>query len=210
MCRQRKTTLIQVLGTVRRDIFPSLSNLFRCGLVDSLVCQFCPKRGIIGAHQQLSQGLGIRTVSLVPYPSSVGSSRQHLHWHHQKQEATSNKVHHCLCSSRGEASAPAKVLGWAACNSKKLAVPGRPTGLRFHHSYRTHAKMVLMSVATKKVVLLQLTIPWEELMEEPQKRKRAWYSDLVAVCRRNGWKARCEPGEVGCGAFAGQSLHWVL
>lgn len=140
MCRQRKTTLIQVLGTVRRDIFPSLSNLFRCGLVDSLVCQFSPKRGIIGAHQQLSQGLGIRTVSLVPYPSSVGSSRHHLYWHHQKQEATSNKVHHCLCSSRGEASAPAKVLGWAACNSKKLAVPGRPTGLRFHHSYRTHAK----------------------------------------------------------------------
>lgn len=70
--------------------------------------------------------------------------------------------------------------------------------------------MVLMSVETKKVVLLQLTIPWEERMEELLKRKRAWYSDLVDVCWRKGWKARCELGEVGCRGFAGQSLHWVL
>ncbi|KAK0155844.1 Coiled-coil domain-containing protein 171 [Merluccius polli] len=35
-------------------------------------------------------------------------------------------------------------------------------------------------------------------------------ADLVAECRRNGWKARCEPIEVGCRGFAGKSLHWVL
>ena len=47
-------------------------------------------------------------------------------------------------------------------------------------------------------------------MEEAQERKRAKYADLVADCRRNGWKARCEPIEIGCRGFAGKSLHRVL
>ncbi|KAI4881121.1 hypothetical protein NFI96_020513, partial [Prochilodus magdalenae] len=42
-------------------------------------------------------------------------------------------------------------------------------------------------------------------MEEAKERKKAKYADLE--CRRNGWKARCEPIEVGCMGFAGQSLH---
>ena len=70
--------------------------------------------------------------------------------------------------------------------------------------------MVLMSMASKQVVLLELTVPGEDRMEEAQERKRAKYADLVAECRRNGWKARCEPIEVGCRGFAGKSLHRVL
>ena len=70
--------------------------------------------------------------------------------------------------------------------------------------------MVLMSGATKQVVLLELTVPWEDRMEEAQERKRAKYAELVAECRRNGWKARCEPIEVGSRGFAGQSVYRVL
>ncbi|KAL7854779.1 hypothetical protein SRHO_G00169690 [Serrasalmus rhombeus] len=70
--------------------------------------------------------------------------------------------------------------------------------------------IVLMSRATKQVVLLELTVPWEDRIEEAQVRKKAKYVDLVAECWRNGWKARYKPIEVGCWSFAGQSLYWAL
>lgn len=37
----------------------------------------------------------------------------------------------------------------------------------------------------------------------------AKYLELVEACRANGWRARCEPIEVGC-RFPGQSLHRAL
>ena len=70
--------------------------------------------------------------------------------------------------------------------------------------------MVFMSGASKQVVLLEITAPWGDRIEEAQERKRAKYADLVAECRRNGWKARCKPIEVGSRGFAGKSLHRVL
>lgn len=40
---------------------------------------------------------------------------------------------------------------------------------------------------------MELTVPWEDRLEEAQERKRAKYADLVAECQRNGWKVRYEP-----------------
>lgn len=70
--------------------------------------------------------------------------------------------------------------------------------------------MVLMSSSSKLVVLLELAVPWEDRMEEAQERKKSKYVELVAECRRNGRKARCEPIEVGCRGFIGKCLHRVL
>lgn len=70
--------------------------------------------------------------------------------------------------------------------------------------------MVLISESTKQVVLLELTVPWEDRIEEANERKRARYTDLVAECWSNGWRARCEPVEVGCRGFAGHSLQRTL
>jgi hypothetical protein len=66
--------------------------------------------------------------------------------------------------------------------------------------------IVLFSDSTKQVVLLELTVPWEERMEEANERKRAKYANLVEECRRRGWRARCVPIEVGCRGFAARSL----
>lgn len=54
--------------------------------------------------------------------------------------------------------------------------------------------------------MLELTVPWEERMEEAQKRKREKYQELVEDCRRNGWKTKCVPAEGGCRGFASYSL----
>lgn len=66
--------------------------------------------------------------------------------------------------------------------------------------------MVLVSTVSKQVVVLELTVPWEDRMEKAQESKRAKY----AKCWRNRWKACCESTEVGCSDFAGNYLHRLL
>ena len=66
--------------------------------------------------------------------------------------------------------------------------------------------IVLPSVSSRQVLLLELTFPWEDRIEEANERKRSKYQELVEQCQRGGWKARCEPIEVGCRGFAGQGV----
>ncbi len=66
--------------------------------------------------------------------------------------------------------------------------------------------MIIFSDSTKQLILLELTAPWEERMDEANERKRAKNQELVEECRRQGWQTRCEPLEVGCRGFAGRSL----
>ncbi|XDV14344.1 hypothetical protein PO909_014615 [Leuciscus waleckii] len=70
--------------------------------------------------------------------------------------------------------------------------------------------IVLVSEKTRQVVLLELTVPWEDRMEEAFERKRAKYEELAGECRSRGWRTRCNPIEVGCRGFVGQSLIRAL
>ena len=66
--------------------------------------------------------------------------------------------------------------------------------------------IVLWSPTTKSLVMIELTVPWEERIEEAYERKLAKYQELVEDCHRKGWKACCLPVEVGARGFAGQSV----
>ncbi len=66
--------------------------------------------------------------------------------------------------------------------------------------------IILVSEAAEQLILLELTVPWEERMEEAQERKREKYQELVDDCLRNGWRSRCMPVEVGSSGFASHSL----
>lgn len=57
---------------------------------------------------------------------------------------------------------------------------------------------------------MELTMPWEDHIEEANERKKAKYSELVEECRRNGWRMRCESIEVGSRGFVSQSLCRVF
>jgi hypothetical protein len=70
--------------------------------------------------------------------------------------------------------------------------------------------IVLWSKNTKQAVLIELTVPWEERIQDANERKRTKYQQLVEECRENGWKTSCYPIEVGCRGFAGQSLWQAL
>ena len=66
--------------------------------------------------------------------------------------------------------------------------------------------IVIWSRETRQVILLELTVPWEERIEEAHERKRSKYQELVEDCQSRSWKTWCLPVEVGARGFAGQSL----
>ncbi|XP_061902037.1 uncharacterized protein LOC133649222 [Entelurus aequoreus] len=197
------------------DVLPSPANLFTWGLIDAPVCQLCQKRGSLEHILSCcSKALGdgryrwrhdqvLRAIADTICMGINTSKRQH---------PTKSTI---AFVRAGEKPQPSKKtqggLLTTARDWQLLVDLGRQ--LRFPDIIATttlRPDMVLMSGTSKQVVLLELTVPWEDRMEEAQERKRAKYADLVADCRRNGWKARCEPIEVGCRGFAGKSLHRVL
>ncbi|VDI00806.1 Hypothetical predicted protein [Mytilus galloprovincialis] len=52
--------------------------------------------------------------------------------------------------------------------------------------------------SSKKVVIIELTVPWEERCGVANERKRAKYDGLLAECRDRGWQTWNFPVEVGC------------
>lgn len=53
-------------------------------------------------------------------------------------------------------------------------------------------------------MLIELTVPWEERMEEAYERKLKNYQDLILESKYNRWRAWNLPLELGCGGFAGR------
>ncbi|KAI8522067.1 hypothetical protein Bbelb_018210 [Branchiostoma belcheri] len=68
---------------------------------------------------------------------------------------------------------------------------------------------VLWAEAEKKLVLVELTVPWEERCDEAYERKKNKYQELIDECRSKGWQAWLFPVEVGCRGFPAQSV-WKL
>ncbi|KAK6172576.1 hypothetical protein SNE40_016203 [Patella caerulea] len=70
--------------------------------------------------------------------------------------------------------------------------------------------IVIWSQGTRQAVLLELTVPWEDRIEEAYERKMAKYQQLVEDCKQRGWRTWCLAIEVGCRGFAGQSMWRAL
>ena len=69
---------------------------------------------------------------------------------------------------------------------------------------------MLSSQKAKTVVMSELTVPWEDHIEEANERKRLKYDKLGELCTSKGWAARCLPVEVGVRGFPAQSVHYLL
>ncbi len=57
--------------------------------------------------------------------------------------------------------------------------------------------IVLWSAGTKQIIMLELTVPWEERIEEAYERKMAKYQLLVEACQANGWRTYMVPASRG-------------
>ena len=68
----------------------------------------------------------------------------------------------------------------------------------------------MFSNSTKKVIMWELSVPWEENMESTHKRNIAKYEPLVEQCQMNGWQAICQAVEVRCHRFNAKSMSKAL
>ncbi|XP_066285629.1 uncharacterized protein [Branchiostoma lanceolatum] len=75
---------------------------------------------------------------------------------------------------------------------------------------RLRPDVVLWSKHTKQVILIELTVPWEERPEEAYERKALKYQELLHMCKERGWKASCYPVEIGTRGFICQSMWRAL
>ena len=66
--------------------------------------------------------------------------------------------------------------------------------------------IVVWSDQGKEVLLVELTVPWEENMEVAHERKMAKYDPLRMDIERKGWKCRVLPIEMGCRGYASRAL----
>lgn len=65
--------------------------------------------------------------------------------------------------------------------------------------------LVIWSAAAGRVILAEVTVPWESRMEKAHLRKTEKYTDLADRCRMAGWATNVYPIEIGCRGFVSQS-----
>ena len=66
--------------------------------------------------------------------------------------------------------------------------------------------VVLWSETGKKLIVIELTVPWETRCEEAYERKKAKYTELLDLCKQRGWRTWLFPVEVGARGFCSQSV----
>uniref|UniRef100_A0A3B3B355 Reverse transcriptase domain-containing protein n=1 Tax=Oryzias melastigma TaxID=30732 RepID=A0A3B3B355_ORYME len=70
--------------------------------------------------------------------------------------------------------------------------------------------LVLWSNSCRVVYIIELTVPWEDSLDEAYERKKLRYSDLAAEAEDRKWKVRVRPVEVGCRGFVASSTAKLL
>lgn len=62
----------------------------------------------------------------------------------------------------------------------------------------------------RKIILIELMVPWEDGCAEAHEWKVTKYQDHVEQCRAKGWQTWLFPVEVGCRGFPAQSVWKTL
>ena len=77
-------------------------------------------------------------------------------------------------------------------------------------STRQRPDLVIWSVNSKKVIIAELTIPFEANIDWAHQRKLEKYEDLRELCIKNGWSTDIFPHEIGCRGFISTSTSTFL
>ncbi|KAL3973956.1 proto-oncogene serine/threonine-protein kinase Pim-1 [Sarotherodon galilaeus] len=70
--------------------------------------------------------------------------------------------------------------------------------------------LVLWSTSQKLAYVIELTVPWEEAIEEAFERKKLQYANLAAEAEDRSWKIKVRPVEVGCRGFVASITEKLL
>ncbi|XP_063056078.1 uncharacterized protein LOC134450153 [Engraulis encrasicolus] len=197
------------------DVLPSPSNLQAWGLAESPACPLCSKRGTLEhvlscCTTALGEGRyrwrHDQVLKTIAEAISTG-----LVWAKQQRTPKNN----ITFVKAGEQVTPANKAPTGILTSAKdwQLLVDLEKQLRFPSNIAVttlRPDIVLVSESTKQVVLLELTVPWEDRLEEAFERKLSKYAGLVSECQQSGWRAKCLPVEVGCRGFAARSLASAL
>lgn len=69
--------------------------------------------------------------------------------------------------------------------------------------------LLIKSTSKKILILVELTVPWEERVAVAHELKVTKYEHLVYEARQNGWFLYNLPVEVGCRGFVCKSLSFM-
>ncbi|XP_041920594.1 uncharacterized protein LOC121684601 [Alosa sapidissima] len=205
---------IRLLVQAVYDVLPSPSNLHVWGKAETPSCLQCPGGGSLEhllsscpkalgegryrwRHDQVLKAVAESIAKAITTTKNY-SKPQSIRFHRAGEKPT--------IQARARSGLLTTATDWQleVDLGKQLKIPARIT------TTRLRPDMIIVSDSTKQLIILELTVPWEERMEEANERKRAKYQELVEECRSQGWRTYCEPLEVGCRGFAGRSLCKVL
>ncbi|XP_057673103.1 uncharacterized protein LOC130904394 [Corythoichthys intestinalis] len=197
------------------DTLPSPSNLYRWGMREDPSCRLCGGRGtmahiLAGCKTALSQGrYRWRHDKVLQALADI------LEWERVKKRQTKARhmpaIHFIKEGDKPPASRKIKKSLLQAAQSWEMRVDlGRK--LFFPQVVHTLLRpdVVIWSEEAKKIILIELTVPWEDGCEEAAERKATKYQDLILQCKEKGWQAWLFPMEVGCRGFPAQSVWKTL
>ena len=114
-----------------------------------------------------------------------------------KSRPHSSQPRSCVLSSANDWQVRAD-LGGSGCFPEEIAI----TLLR--------PDIVIWSTSSKEVIIGELTVPWEDNIDDAHERKLTKYAELRGECSDRGWRASCYPFEVGCRGFIAFSFQkWL-
>ena len=70
--------------------------------------------------------------------------------------------------------------------------------------------IILVSKSKRKLIAVELTVPWETRCQQAHERKLAKYQELLNECRQKGWQTWNLPVEIGCRGFPASSCWKTL
>lgn len=196
------------------DVLPSPANLHTWGIAENPACKLCGRRGSLehilsSCQTSLAEGRyrWRHDQVLATLAEKLDEERK------KKRRKGSNSIQFVRpgqVASKGPKKEDRGIL--PSAEDWTLSVDLKKQ-LKFPQEIldtRLRPDLLLVSQKSKQVVMLELTVPWEDRMEEAFGRKKAKYEELVEACQQKKWIASCFPIEVGCRGFAGQSLWRAL
>jgi hypothetical protein len=197
------------------DVLPSPTNLYNWGLVDDATCKLCQKPAnlehvLSACKTALTDGRYTWRHDQVLKVIADGFDKSRRQVRPIRKKVEFINFQRAGGSGKTGKTVSQGLLSTASDWQLRADIHTQlqfPTNIAITNS---RPDIVLWSEASKQVVIIELTVPWEDRLEEAHERKLSKYQQLVDDCRMNGWKSWCLPVEVGCRGFIGKSLWQAL
>ncbi|XP_033747101.1 uncharacterized protein LOC117332324 [Pecten maximus] len=201
---------IQFLLRSVYDVLPTPTNLHRWGMTETPNCSLCDRPGnlahvLSSCNTALTQGRYTwrHNKVLRELADTLEKERQKKR-RCMKQQPYINFVRSGEAGSKVTAHQRG-ILDGAQNWEMRVDLGQR---LAFPEVVQTNLRpdILLWSQQGKKMIMIELIVPWEERCQEAYERKREKYANLADDVRAKGWCVWVMPVEMGCRGFPAQSM----